>query len=78
MVDGFNGTEIVKIATYPDAKHYLALSKDGRVYSWGCGDGGRLGLGDFTSRDEPVLIQSLVGKTIVHVACGGSYSYESL
>ncbi|ODN06550.1 E3 ubiquitin-protein ligase HERC2 [Orchesella cincta] len=74
VVDGFSGAEITKIATYPDAKHYLALTKDGRMYSWGCGDGGRLGHGDFTSRDEPTLIQNLVGKTIVHIACGGSYS----
>lgn len=74
VVDGFNGAEIVKIATYPDAKHYLALSKDGKVYSWGCGDGGRLGHGDFSSRDEPTLIQSLCAKNVVTVACGGSYS----
>lgn len=73
-VDGFGGCEVVKVATYPDAKHYLALTKEGRVYSWGCGDGGRLGHGDFSSRDDPTLIQHLVGKNIVSVACGGSYS----
>lgn len=74
IVDGFGGSEIIRVATYPDAKHYLALTKEGRVYSWGCGDGGRLGHGDFTSRDEPTLVQGLVGKQVVHIACGGSYS----
>ena len=38
--------EIVKIATNPECKHYLALSREGEVYSWGSGDGGKLGHGD--------------------------------
>lgn len=35
--------EVVKICSHPEGKHYLALTKDGEVYSWGNGDGGRLG-----------------------------------
>jgi E3 ubiquitin-protein ligase HERC2 len=38
--------DIVKLTSHPDARHYLALSKDGMVYSWGSGDVGALGLGD--------------------------------
>ena len=37
---------IVKIAAHSDGHHYLALSANGEVFSWGCGDGGRLGHGD--------------------------------
>lgn len=38
--------EIVKIATNPECKHFMALSREGEVYSWGSGDGGKLGHGD--------------------------------
>lgn len=38
-----------------DASSY-ALGADGSVYSWGSGDGGRLGTGDTTSRSTPVRI----------------------
>ena len=37
---------IVMLASHPDARHYLALSKGGSVYSWGSGDAGALGTGD--------------------------------
>lgn len=39
-------SHIIKLASHPDARHYLALSKDGSVYSWGSGDAGALGIGD--------------------------------
>ena len=38
--------EIIKIATNPECKHFMALSREGEVYSWGSGDGGKLGHGD--------------------------------
>lgn len=66
--------EIVKIATHPEGKHYLALTANGQVYSWGNGDGGRLGHGDSSSREEPTLIQELQGKTVASIACGSTYS----
>ena len=46
MVGGFGDREVVKLASHPDGKHHLALTKDGEVLSWGNGDGGRLGHGD--------------------------------
>lgn len=73
MSGGFGDKEIIQVATYPDAKHYLALSSDGEVYSWGNGEGGRLGHGDPLSREEPTLIISLLVEKIVHVACGSTY-----
>lgn len=45
-----------------------------QVYSWGNGDGGRLGHGDSNSREEPTLVQELQGKTVVSIACGSTYS----
>ena len=46
QVGGFGEREVVKLAAHPDGKHYLALTKDAEVMSWGNGDGGRLGHGD--------------------------------
>ena len=45
--------DVVMISTHPDGKHHLALTTKGIVYSWGNGDGGRLGHGDSFSCDEP-------------------------
>ncbi|KAL5011340.1 hypothetical protein ScPMuIL_009891 [Solemya velum] len=74
LLSGFGEKEVTKIASHPDGKHYLALTSDSEVYSWGCGDGGRLGHGDTISRDEPTLISVLSGKQVVNIACGGAYS----
>lgn len=46
LVTGFGDKEVTKLAAHPEGKHFLALSADGDVYSWGNGDGGRLGHGD--------------------------------
>nr|CAD7262173.1 unnamed protein product [Timema shepardi] len=74
LVEGLAGKEVADIASHPDGKHYLALTGDGEVYSWGSGDGGRLGHGDSNSREEPTLVQALAGKHVVRVACGSTYS----
>ena len=46
LVPGLQDKEITKIASHADGKHYLALSVEGDVFSWGNGDGGKLGHGD--------------------------------
>lgn len=46
LVQSLASRNIVKIAAHSDGHHYLALSANGEVFSWGCGDGGRLGHGD--------------------------------
>lgn len=46
LVNGFGEKEIIRLAAHADGKHYLALTSEGDVYSWGNGDGGRLGHGD--------------------------------
>ncbi|XP_022244118.1 E3 ubiquitin-protein ligase HERC2-like isoform X2 [Limulus polyphemus] len=73
LVEGLLDKEVVKIASHPDGKHYLALTSEGEVYSWGNGDGGRLGHGE-NSREDPALIQGLCGKFVTHVSCGSAYS----
>ena len=40
------GVKIEQLSLHPEGKHYLALTKDREVYSWGLGENGRLGLGE--------------------------------
>ncbi|KAK2509156.1 hypothetical protein MC885_004362 [Smutsia gigantea] len=78
LVQGLASRNIVKIAAHSDGHHYLALAATGEVYSWGCGDGGRLGHGDTMPLEEPKVISAFsgkqAGKHVVHIACGSTYS----
>ena len=51
------------------ASFTIALTTSG-VYSWGSGDGGRLGHGDNKDRYEPTEIESLSEELVLQVACG--------
>ncbi|CAD6227584.1 GSCOCG00001264001-RA-CDS [Cotesia congregata] len=73
-VNGFVGKTVKMIASHPDGKHYLALTDEGITYSWGNGDGGRLGHGDTTSYDDPKIIDALADKNVTFIACGSTYS----
>lgn len=65
---------IVKLAAHCEGKHFLALTNTNEVYSWGLGEGGRLGHGDNTSQDYPQKIQTLSDKTVWGIFCGATYS----
>jgi alpha-tubulin suppressor-like RCC1 family protein len=52
--------------------HSLALSWDGRVFSWGCNRCGRLGHGDELDRHSPVPIEGIQGIDVVAAAAGHS------
>ncbi|XP_060526978.1 E3 ubiquitin-protein ligase HERC2 [Cylas formicarius] len=73
-IDLITDVEIVQIAAHAEGQHFMALDKNGRVYSWGNGDGGRLGHGDSASGDEPILIEALADKEIAYIECGTTYS----
>jgi alpha-tubulin suppressor-like RCC1 family protein len=51
----------------------VALTLKG-VFSWGCNDGGRLGVGDQRNRDMPIEVTSLRGKVVLQVAAGAWHS----
>jgi hypothetical protein len=54
--------------------HSLALSWDGRVYSWGKNDHGELGHGDTVFRPSPVLVEGLEGVCSIAAAVDHSYA----
>jgi len=77
MIESLADKEVIQLASHPDAKHFLVLTTKGEVYSWGCGDGGRLGHGDTYSQEEPTLVESLLGTFVVYVAVGNTYRYSA-
>ena len=54
--------------------HTLAVDNNGKVWSWGKGENGKLGHGDDADRHKPEMLQGFAGVDIVKVACGESHS----
>ena len=60
------------VAVAAGGSHSLALTADGRVYAWGLGNSGQLGLGSFSNALTPTLVPTL--SNVVAIAAGGSHS----
>ncbi|XP_059219766.1 probable E3 ubiquitin-protein ligase HERC4 isoform X1 [Stomoxys calcitrans] len=57
------------------ARHSLALSEWGQIFSWGHNDYGQLGLAN--GQDlvaQPKIVRNLVSKTVLQIACGNNHS----
>ena len=52
----------------------MALTVDGKVFSWGEGDDGKLGHFSRMNCDKPRLIETLRSKRVRDIACGSSHS----
>ena len=65
---------VKKVAVHSGGKHAMALTVDGRVFSWGEGDDGKLGHCSRLSCDKPRLIEALKSKRVRDIACGSSHS----
>lgn len=51
--------------------HSMALTEDGRVYTWGWGVYGQLGHGDVEDCVVPTIVKALLGKVKITRICGG-------
>jgi hypothetical protein len=73
-VKEFQTTQLLK-SIDAGHSHFLGLSVNGSVYSWGSGLYGQLGHGVMeASRDIPTVIEALAGLKAVSIACGGHHS----
>ncbi len=55
-------------------KHMMGLTNERRVYSWGEGKDGALGLGTFDSHSSPQMIKGLSFEDIIFIAAGENTS----
>ena len=69
-VESLIGKRVKKIAS--GDSHVVALTDEGEVYTWGCGEFGRLGFGheDDCSVPQRVLVSKTYASCISDVACG--------
>ncbi|XP_033102475.1 serine/threonine-protein kinase Nek9-like isoform X2 [Anneissia japonica] len=69
LVDFFRGNPVQQISC--GDSHVVALTKKGEVYSWGCGEFGRLGLGDEEDYASPQKVP-IRGGRLIKAICAGS------
>lgn len=65
------------IAVSAGSSHAIALSSEGKVYTWGLNDNGQLGNGNIVNSNVPVEVDMtgvLNGKTIIDIGAGYSHS----
>jgi len=71
-------TDIFLGGNYNNAGFSLAITSEGRVFTWGNNDKGQLGNSNTTNRNEPTEITSLFnldsGEVITSISAGGSFS----
>ena len=71
----FNGREKEKVDHLASGMfHVLALTTSGRVFAWGKGDYGQLGVGRPGNWDAPRLVEALGDADVVAVHAGGWHS----
>jgi len=54
--------------------HSACTTEEGTLYTWGHGDGGKLGHGDESSKSIPTPVEALVGQVVVQLALGICHS----
>ena len=54
--------------------HSVALTSDGRIFTWGWGVHGQLGHGDTENMYVPTLVTSLLDTTVKHISAGYAHT----
>ncbi len=70
---GIQGEDIASVAT--GYNHTLALTENGKVYSWGSNETGQLGLESPAAQDTPTQIKGdLLQKRVISISANNNYS----
>lgn len=65
---------VKKVAVHSGGKHAMAITLDGKIFSWGEGEDGKLGHGNRLTLEKPKMIESLKTKRVRDIACGSAHS----
>ena len=71
-VEALAGQRVVAVSA--GGVHSLALAADGSVWSWGCGDLGKLGHGDTQLQLLPKKVEAFAGQRVVATSAGATNS----
>jgi E3 ubiquitin-protein ligase HERC2 len=74
MISALSDEHIVKVACGSFYAHTLCVTSQGRVYSWGDGDYGKLGRGGSDGSKLPRLVEKLQNVDVSEVYCGAQFS----
>ena len=55
-------------------QHAVLVTRGGELFTWGSGQGGKLGLGHMMDARSPQRVNTLWGQSIKHVAAGGDFT----
>ncbi|XP_062222418.1 PH, RCC1 and FYVE domains-containing protein 1-like isoform X2 [Phragmites australis] len=73
MVEGPLKTEFIKEIS-SGSSHVAVLTMDGKVFTWGKGTEGQLGLGDCVDKSSPTLVEALEDKQVERIVCGSNFT----
>ena len=72
FVRAFTGVKVKRISC--GFRHMMALTAQGKVYTWGCGKLGRLGHGDEADQINPKEVEDLGKLQVTAICCGAAHS----
>ncbi|RCV07809.1 hypothetical protein SETIT_1G275300v2 [Setaria italica] len=73
MVEGPLKTEFIKDISC-GTSHVAVLAMNGKVFTWGKGTEGQLGLGDYVDRTSPTLVEALEDKQVESITCCSNFT----
>lgn len=75
LVETFHAKQMPIAKVSCGAVHTAAITRDGQLFTFGCGDGGRLGLGvNGGDASHPQLVKALERDVVIDVCCGSWHS----
>ncbi len=74
ILSSLNGEDVIQAHAYNGCEHTLAITRDGKLFSFGYNYRGQLGLGTTSSESVPRAIKSLLSRKVVYAACSYHHS----